>query len=64
MDSLIGIKGKDFIILAADTLNAYSVLKMKVYSSITTALRRQNNELRRRKTIGHRWRTLRCHGLR
>lgn len=30
MDSLIGIKGKDFIILAADTFNAYSVLKMKV----------------------------------
>ena len=30
MDSLIGIKGKDFVILAADTFNAYSVLKMKV----------------------------------
>ncbi len=30
MDSLIGIKGKDFVILAADTFNVYSVLKMKV----------------------------------
>ncbi len=30
MDSLIGVKGKDFVILAADTNNAYSVLKMKV----------------------------------
>ena len=30
MDSLIGIKGKDFVILAADTTNAYSVLRMKV----------------------------------
>jgi len=34
MDSLIGIKGKDFIILAADTFNAYSVLKMKVFTLI------------------------------
>ncbi len=33
MDSIIGIKGKDFIILAADTSNAYSVLKMKVFTS-------------------------------
>lgn len=32
MDSIIGIKGKDFIILAADTVNAYSVLRMKVPS--------------------------------
>ena len=31
MDSLIGLKGKDFIIIAADTVNAYSVLRMKVY---------------------------------
>lgn len=31
MDSIIGIKGKDFVILAADTSNAYSVLKMKVF---------------------------------
>lgn len=30
MDSLIAIKGKDFVIVAADTFNAYSVLKMKV----------------------------------
>ena len=30
MDSLIAVKGKDFVILAADTNNAYSVLKMKV----------------------------------
>ncbi len=33
MDSIIGIKGKDFVILAADTSNAYSVLKMKVFYS-------------------------------
>lgn len=32
MDSLLGVKGKDFVILAADTFNAYSVLKMKVIS--------------------------------
>lgn len=31
MDSLIAIKGKDFVIVAADTTNAYSVLRMKVY---------------------------------
>jgi len=30
MDSLIGLKGKDFVIIAADTTNAYSVLRMKV----------------------------------
>lgn len=30
MDSLIAIKGKDFVIVAADTVNAYSVLRMKV----------------------------------
>jgi hypothetical protein len=30
MDSLIGLKGKDFVIIATDTFNAYSVLKMKV----------------------------------
>ena len=30
MDSLIAIKGKDFVIVAADTTNAYSVLRMKV----------------------------------
>lgn len=40
MDSLIGVKGKDFIILAADTFNAYSVLKMKVHIiKINLALR-------------------------
>lgn len=31
MDSLIALKGKDFVIIAADTTNAYSVLRMKVY---------------------------------
>jgi 20S proteasome alpha/beta subunit len=30
MDSLIALKGKDFVIIASDTLNAYSVLRMKV----------------------------------
>lgn len=30
MDSLIAIKGKDFVLVAADTVNAYSVLRMKV----------------------------------
>jgi 20S proteasome alpha/beta subunit len=30
MDSLIAIKGRDFVIVAADTTNAYSVLRMKV----------------------------------
>ena len=30
MDSLIAFKGKDYVIVAADTFNAYSVLKMKV----------------------------------
>lgn len=30
MDSLIAFKGKDYVILAADTFNAYSVLRMKV----------------------------------
>lgn len=40
MDSLIGVKGKDFVILAADTFNAYSVLKMKVINKFNfTALR-------------------------
>lgn len=33
MDSLIAIKGKDFVIIAADTTNAYSVLRMKVLLS-------------------------------
>jgi hypothetical protein len=42
MDSLIAIKGKDFVIVAADTFNAYSVLKMKVspfYNPRTTMTR-------------------------
>lgn len=30
MDSLIALKGKDFVIIASDTTNAYSVLRMKV----------------------------------
>ena len=37
MDSLIAIKGKDFVIIAADTFNAYSVLKMKVIFVIKCA---------------------------
>ena len=31
MDSLIALKGKDFVIIAGDTTNAYSVLRMKVH---------------------------------
>ena len=64
MDSLIGIKGKDFIIIAADTFNAYSVLKMKVALSIMTELRRQDLESRWIKTSRHWWLTLRRYGLR
>ena len=30
MDSLIAFKGEDYVIVAADTTNAYSVLRMKV----------------------------------
>lgn len=37
MDSLIAIKGKDFVIIAADTTNVYSVLRMKV-SIITSRI--------------------------
>lgn len=33
MDSLIALKGKDFVIIASDTTNAYSVLRMKVLLS-------------------------------
>ena len=33
MDSLIALKGKDFVIIASDTINAYSVLRMKVLLS-------------------------------
>jgi hypothetical protein len=32
MDSLIALKGKGFVIIAVDTINAYSVLRMKVIS--------------------------------
>ena len=32
MDNIFAIKGKDFIILAADTTNIYSIMKMKVLS--------------------------------
>lgn len=39
MDSLIAFKGPDYVIMAADTFNAYSVLRMKV-----TLL--ENSELR------------------
>jgi len=39
MDSLIGLKGKDFVIIAADTINAYSVLRMKVpFHSLRTMM--------------------------
>jgi 20S proteasome alpha/beta subunit len=38
MDSLIGIKGKDFVILAADSFNAYSILRMKVSPHLTLAM--------------------------
>ena len=31
MDSLIAFKGKDYVIIAADTYNAYSVLRLKNY---------------------------------
>ena len=34
MDSLIALKGKDFVIIACDTTNAYSVLRMKVPFSL------------------------------
>lgn len=30
MDSTIAFKGKDFIVMAADTSNIYSIMKMKV----------------------------------
>jgi len=39
MDSLIAIKGQDFIIMAADTVNAYSVLRMKVPLYVMLELR-------------------------
>lgn len=30
MDNIFAIKGNDFIVMAADTTNMYSVMKMKV----------------------------------
>lgn len=39
MDSLIGFKGKDYVIIAADNFNAYSILRMKVNSTFMLGLR-------------------------
>lgn len=39
MDSLIAFKGKDYVIMAADTVNAYSILRMKVPPPVTSELR-------------------------
>lgn len=39
MDSLIAYKGKDFVIMAADTFNAYSILRMKVPSRANLVVR-------------------------
>ena len=39
MDSLIAFKGKDYVIMAADTNNAYSILRMKVSLSSRIDLR-------------------------
>lgn len=39
MDSLIGFKGKDYVIMAADTFNVYSILRMKVKLSENLELR-------------------------
>lgn len=39
MDSLIAFKGKDYVIMAADTNNAYSILRMKVFLSSNLDLR-------------------------
>lgn len=38
MDSLIAFKGKDYVIMAADTFNAYSVLRMKVNTKFILVL--------------------------
>lgn len=38
MDSLIGFKGKDYVIMAADTFNVYSVLRMKVRLNVNLEL--------------------------
>lgn len=39
MDSLIAFKGKDYVIMAADTFNAYSILRMKVLTLAMAVLR-------------------------
>ncbi len=39
MDSLLAFKGKDYVIVAADTYNAYSVLRLKVYHFTIIELR-------------------------
>lgn len=39
MDSLIAFKGKDYIIMAADTFNTYSILRMKVHAFDMPGLR-------------------------
>lgn len=38
MDSLIAFKGKDYVIMAADTFNAYSILRMKVIAKLMLVL--------------------------
>lgn len=38
MDSLVAFKGKDYVIMAADTFNAYSILRMKVNYSYNHSL--------------------------
>jgi 20S proteasome alpha/beta subunit len=42
MDSTIAFKGKDFILMAADTTNVYSIMKMKVGYAVIAEPRRQN----------------------
>lgn len=49
MDSTFAFKGKDFVILAADTVNVYSVMKMKVSLPLISESRRQNLAARRQK---------------
>ena len=39
MDSLIAFKGKDYKIMAADTFNTYSILRMKVHTLDMLGLR-------------------------
>ena len=64
MDSLIAIKGKDFVIIAADTVNVYSVLRMKVTFMSFLELWWQNMELGWIKIDGHWRRTFWCPCLR